>query len=45
MKEEIKPFYLEYITPIKEELDNIPYKEKEIPLEIKVDTLDTVLKN
>ncbi|HIE45274.1 MAG TPA: M23 family metallopeptidase, partial [Flavobacteriaceae bacterium] len=47
MKKEIKPVYLEYITPIKEELDNIPYKEKEIPLEteIKADTLNTILEN
>ena len=45
MKEEIKPIYLEYITPIKEELDNIPYKEKEVSLEIEADTLNMVLKN
>ncbi len=43
MKEDIKPNFLEFIKPLKEELDNIPLPEKKIIIEteIKIDSLKT----
>ncbi len=47
MKEDIKPKFLEFIVPLKEELDNISLPEKtKIPdIDIQIDSLETIVKS
>jgi murein DD-endopeptidase MepM/ murein hydrolase activator NlpD len=47
MKEDIKPKFLEFIVPLKEELDSIllPEKTKILNIDIQIDSLETIVKS